>query len=46
MDLHQEQVTVVDFTGALPVERVAKGVDAIRSSVLPGLELTASAVFA
>ena len=29
---------------ALPVERVARGVDSIRSSVLPALELTASAV--
>ena len=46
VDLHQEQVTVVDFTGAFPVERVARGVDAIRSSVLPGLEVAASAVFA
>ena len=46
VDPNQEQVTIVDFTGALPVERVARGVDAIRSSVLPALELTASAVFA
>jgi Uma2 family endonuclease len=46
VDLHQERVTIVDFTGALPVERVARGVDAIRSSVLPALQLTASAVFA
>jgi Uma2 family endonuclease len=46
VDLHKEQVTVVDFSGAFPVERVSKGVDAIRSSVLPELEVAASAVFA
>jgi Uma2 family endonuclease len=46
VDLLQEHVTVVDFTGAFPVERTARGVDAIRSSVLPGLEIAASAVFA
>ena len=45
VDLQQEHVTVVDFTGAFPVNRVARGVDAIRSSVLPGLEVAASAVF-
>jgi Uma2 family endonuclease len=45
VDLHNEQVTVVDFSGAFPVERVAKGADAIRSSVLPGLETAASSVF-
>jgi Uma2 family endonuclease len=45
VDLHQEQVTVVDFTGAFPVERVARGVDAIRSSVLPELEAAAAAIF-
>jgi Uma2 family endonuclease len=46
VDLHQEQVTVVDFTGAFPVERVARGADTIQSSVLPALETAASAVFA
>jgi Uma2 family endonuclease len=46
VDLLKEHVTVVDFTGAFPVERLARGVDAIRSSVLPGLEMAASAVFA
>jgi Uma2 family endonuclease len=45
VDLHNEQVTVVDFSGAFPVERVANGADAIRSSVLPGLETAASTVF-
>jgi len=46
VDLHQEQVTVVDFTGAFPVERAARGADTIQSSVLPALETAASAVFA
>jgi len=46
VDLHQEQVTVVDFTGAFPVERMARGADTIQSSVLPALETAASAVFA
>jgi len=35
----------VDFTGTRPVERVARRGDAIRSSVLPELELAASAMF-
>jgi Uma2 family endonuclease len=46
VDVHQQRVTVVDFTGAFPVERVARGVDTIQSSVLPALEIAASAVFA
>ena len=45
VDMRGELVTVVDFTGAQPVERVAKGMDAPQSSVLPGLEVTAAAVF-
>jgi Uma2 family endonuclease len=45
VDPHQERVTVVDFTGAFPVERVARGADTIQSAVLPGLEMAASAVF-
>jgi Uma2 family endonuclease len=45
VDLYREQVTVVDFTGAMPVERYAKGVDSIRSSVLPGLESSAFGIF-
>ena len=45
VDLTHEQVTVVDFTGAFPVERVSRGVDAIRSSVLPALETSAFGVF-
>jgi Uma2 family endonuclease len=46
VDVRQELVTVVDFTGALPVERAARGAEAIQSSVLPGLEVTAAVIFA
>ena len=45
VDPRQELVTVVDWTGALPAQRTATGGDAIQSSVLPGLETTAAAVF-
>jgi Uma2 family endonuclease len=45
VDLHREQVTVFDFTGAFPEERPARGVDSIRSSVLPGLEASAFGIF-
>jgi Uma2 family endonuclease len=46
VELHREQVIVVDFSGGFPVQRAATGVDAIRSSVLPGLEAAASVFFA
>jgi len=45
VDVHLEQVTVVDFTGAFPQERHSRGVDSIRSSVLPGLEASAFGIF-
>ena len=45
VDPHLETVTVVDFTGTSPAERVAQGADSIRSSVLPGLESSAAGVF-
>jgi Uma2 family endonuclease len=45
VDVRQELVTIVDCTGALPVERTARGAEAVRSSVLPGLEVTAAAMF-
>jgi Uma2 family endonuclease len=45
VDLSRELVTLVDFTGPFPVERVAKGVDSIRSSVLPAFETSAFGVF-
>ena len=45
VDPRAERVTIVDFTGNLPETRVAKGVNAIRSSVLPGLIATGFSVF-
>jgi Uma2 family endonuclease len=45
VDLHRETVTIVDFTGRVPETRVAHGVDAVRSSVLPELTATAFSVF-
>jgi Uma2 family endonuclease len=45
VDLYLEQVTVVDFTGPFPVHRIAKGLDAIRSSVLPALDALVSTLF-
>jgi len=45
VDLYGNSVTVIDFTGATPIERVAKGPDAIKSSVLPDLQLTAFGIF-
>ena len=45
VDLYGDSVTVVDFTGPSPVERVAKGVDSIRSAVLPELDLSALGLF-
>ena len=45
VDPRQELVTVVDMTGAPPAQRTAGGGHTIQSSVLPGLEATAAAVF-
>ena len=45
VDLYREQVTLVDFTGSLPVERIARGVEPIRSAALPELELPTSRIF-
>ena len=45
VDLYHEQVTLVDFTESLPVERIARGAESIRSAVLPDLELPASGIF-
>jgi Uma2 family endonuclease len=39
-----ETVTVVDFAGPSPVTRTANGVEPIRSTVLPDLELSAATV--
>jgi Uma2 family endonuclease len=46
VDLYDDSVTVVDFSGPSPVMRRAKGVESIRSTVLPDLELSAFGVFA
>jgi Uma2 family endonuclease len=46
VDLYDDSVTVVDFTGSSPESRVAKGVAAIRSTVLPDLELSGFGLFA
>ena len=45
VDPHSETVTVVDFTGSMPLKHIARGVDSIRSAVLPDLESSAFAVF-
>lgn len=44
VDLFNEQVVVVDFVE--PAERAARGIEPIRSAVLPALEATAFGVFA
>lgn len=36
----------MDFTGPFPIERVAKGAEPIRSTVLPALETAAGNVVA
>jgi Uma2 family endonuclease len=46
VDLIEEQVVVHDFTGALPLQRAARGVDSVRSAVLPELETSAFGIFA
>src|SRR5712691_10127379 len=45
VDLRTQTVTIVDFTRNLPEMRVAKGIEAIRSSVFPGLTATGFSVF-
>lgn len=45
VDLYDDSVTVVDFTGSERVSRLAKGVESIQSTVLPDLELTAFGLF-
>jgi Uma2 family endonuclease len=46
VDLYQESITVIDFTGDRPVKRVAKGIVTIRSSVLPDLQSSGFGIFA
>ncbi len=45
VDLYGNSLTIFDFTGATPVERVSVGVDIVTSSLLPELELSAYRVF-
>ena len=45
VDLHDDSVTIVDFTASLPTMRYARGVDTIESAVLPDLELSAFGLF-
>jgi Uma2 family endonuclease len=45
VDVYREEITVVDFTGAFPVEQVAKGVQPIRSTVLPDLQSSGFGIF-
>ena len=46
VDLSDESITVVDFTRGTPEYRIAKGIDPIRSSVLPDLRGTAFSIYA
>ncbi len=46
VDPAQEEVVVVDFTGDLPSRRIARNAEAIQSAVLPGLDVSAAAIFA
>src|SRR4029079_19545109 len=45
VDAVPERVTIVDFTGAQPVERSARGLEPLHSSVLPALHASAFALF-
>jgi Uma2 family endonuclease len=45
VDLYDDSVTVVDFTGPARESRAAKGVEPIESTVLPDLELSAFGLF-
>jgi Uma2 family endonuclease len=45
VDMAVEEVTVVDFTGAVPAERHASGIAPLQSTVLPGLRTSAFAIF-
>ena len=46
VDAASETVTIVDFTSAQPVERSARGIESLRSSVLPALHASAFNLFA
>lgn len=46
VDAVAESVTIVDFTGAQPGERIARGIEPLRSSALPALHASALSLFA
>ena len=46
VNVHEEAVTVIDLTSPESARHVARGVDSIRSRVLPALETSAFGVFA
>jgi Uma2 family endonuclease len=46
VDAADETVTIVDFTATEPVERIVRGLAALRSSVLPDLRTSAYGLFA
>jgi Uma2 family endonuclease len=46
VDIGRETVTILDFTGTAPVERRARGIESLRSSVLPQLHASAFGLFA
>jgi Uma2 family endonuclease len=45
VDLYGNSVTVMDFTGAMPLQREAIGPDSVVSSVLPDLQITVYDIF-
>jgi Uma2 family endonuclease len=45
VDLYENSVTVVDFTQSPPASRVVTGVETIRSTVFPELQLSAFGLF-
>jgi Uma2 family endonuclease len=46
VDAAAETLTIVDFTGAEPIERAAQGLESVRSCVLPALHASAFRLFA
>ena len=46
IDLHAEAILVLDFSGATPQQRLSRGRDIARSTILPEFQTTPMAVFA
>lgn len=46
VDAAAKTLTIVDFTGAEPIERAAHGIESVRSSVFPDLHASAFRLFA